>query len=381
MAFEKAPPNFRGSGIFSSKSEAPGPDPPAPPSQLRGLAAPSPPLAGPGGRARAPRALPPLSATRPARRGCPAEPPSRIPGDPGRGWPGGMGRGSAACPRPAGFLPARLTAFSFPAALRTSRAGPGREAAGLRPSSSAARGRAAALARPTGLGHWALARVPTRATLPPSPEQSVRTEKAGGLRRLALCALSPPPVPGARKGCLGPRRCALPPGTGARALPFKGRPERRAKAVLGPALRPNCLGWVAPSGDPRAQADFGRWIGLADFLLGKFPAEEGLGSPAAGGAGAGGRGLGAGHPAAALPPEGPQLCPGGGREAPSGPSVFLACLSSFIHKPGGYRRGLNIDGSPPTAPPLTQLQNSSRTVWNYLFPYSISISLIKSYNV
>lgn len=63
------------------------------------------------------------------------------------------------------------------------------------------------------------------------------------------------------------------------------------------------------------------------------------------------------------------------------PLGFQAFLLSFIHKPGGYRRSLNIDVSPPTAPPLTQLQNSSRTVLNYLFPYSISISLIKSYNV
>lgn len=63
------------------------------------------------------------------------------------------------------------------------------------------------------------------------------------------------------------------------------------------------------------------------------------------------------------------------------PLGFQAFLPSFIHKPGGYRRSLNIDVSPPTAPPLTQLQNSSRTVLNYLFPYSISISLIKSYNV
>lgn len=70
-----------------------------------------------------------------------------------------------------------------------------------------------------------------------------------------------------------------------------------------------------------------------------------------------------------------------GGERAQCPLGFQALLLSFIHKPGGYRRSLNIDVSPPTAPPLTQLQNSSRTVLNYLFPYSISISLIKSYNV
>lgn len=69
-----------------------------------------------------------------------------------------------------------------------------------------------------------------------------------------------------------------------------------------------------------------------------------------------------------------------GLEAPSGSSLSSP-VYSLIHKPGGYRRSLNIDVSPPTAPPLTQLRNSSRTVLNYLFPYRISISLIKSYNV
>lgn len=84
-----------------------------------------------------------------------------------------------------------------------------------------------------------------------------------------------------------------------------------------------------------------------------------------------------------LPPSRAPAAPPGRRArcSPRVPVFSSPCLLSFIHKPGGYRRSLNIDVSPPTAPPLTQLQNSSRTVLNYLFPYSISISLIKSYNV
>lgn len=208
-------------------------------------------------------------------------------------------------------------------------------------------------------------------------------------RCLALPAPTAPPESGTSEDCswLG-GRCVLRAGTRARrgvgALEeivfLKTTLENCAlKLQAAPSSAPGGLGCWAPS------AHIYRAGSMSDSSR-KVPRKRRPGRRSGGRSWRWLRGLGSlarSDRPASLPSGLPSLqsAAAEGAMLPSGPRIFLPCLLSLIHKPGGYRRSLNIDVSPPTAPPLTQLQNSSRTVLNYLFPYSISISLIKSYNV